>query len=315
MTHKQERKPEGGLLQSQEWAAVLRAEGKQVIEVGDICGIVQNIPIVGHYLYVPRITNYGVKNFEEIVRGARAKHCAWIRTDISAAENLDVLQQKHHLVKAPHDMQPREHFIIDIAQSEEDLLGAMKSKTRYNVRLAQKKGVVVHYVTRSDDDFDQMFDLFFAMVEETAQRKGVTFHPKEHYKNMFDNLSEKTIALYLAEVNGAFIAANIVTFYGDTATYLHGATLDIHRNLMAPFLLQWQAILSAKSRGCMYYDFGGVFPNTDDAGKAGITRFKQGFAPQEEITHTQGSYDIILSPVKYYMYRILQKLKNLTKLS
>lgn len=306
----EQRKPEGGLLQSQGWAGVYRAEGKQIVRINDVYGIVQNVPVAGQYLYVPRTTDEGVKNMQEILTEARGHGCAWVRTDVSTQTQLEQLQNLK-IAQSPHDMQPREHFIIDISKDEEELLKQMKSKTRYNVRLAQKKGVVVHYITRSDEDFDQMFDIFFDMVEETGKRKDVSFHKKEHYRNMFDELSEKTIALYLAEVGGEFIAANIVTFYGNTATYLHGATSDTHRNLMAPFLLQWQAILGAHKRGLKHYDFGGVYSDTQDNGKTGITRFKKGFAPQEEIKQLKGSYDIIISPAKYYLYRILQKLKSL----
>jgi lipid II:glycine glycyltransferase (peptidoglycan interpeptide bridge formation enzyme) len=78
---------------------------------------------------------------------------------------------------------------------------------------------------------------------------------------------------------------------------------------MAPFLLQWQAILDAKKRGIKYYDFGGVFTESDDVGKRGITRFKFGFSPKTKPFQTAGSYDIVLNKPKYWMYKILQKIK------
>ena len=304
------RQPEGGLLRSAQWAQVLRAEGNDVVEM--LCGGVQifallhRVPHIGRYLYVPRIATQAMHCTDELVAVAKEHRCAWVRMDITTTEQRQQLK-KYKITKAPHDMQPAEHFIIDVTKDEEALLVAMKSKTRYNIRLAKKKGVVVHYITKSDVDFEQMLNIFFAMVEETARRKGVRFHAKRHYRAMFDNLDEKSIALYMAEVAGTFIAGNIVTFYQDTATYLHGATADTHRNLMAPFLLQWEAIRGAKSRGCRYYDFGGVYSKIHDRGKEGITRFKKSFAPKEAVTTYQGSYDIILNTPMYYLYRALQK--------
>jgi lipid II:glycine glycyltransferase (peptidoglycan interpeptide bridge formation enzyme) len=127
---------------------------------------------------------------------------------------------------------------------------------------------------------------------------------------MFNNMPEKMMQLYVATYNDEVIATNIVSFYNNTATYLHGATSDKYRNMMAPFLLQWQAILDAKQNNCQWYDFGGVFLDTEDNGKKGITRFKKGFSPKTEIFKTEGSYDIILSEFKYKTYHILQLFKK-----
>ncbi len=301
--------PEGGLLQSKYWADVLRAEGKEIVEIENnenkIFGVINKLPIVGKYLYVARASRVlSIENQNQTIRTAGKKNCFCVRIDLEDEKTLQEISKKYSIQKAPHNMQPKENFIIDIALSEEELLARMKSKTRYNIRLAKRKGVEI-LVTREQKYIDKFIDL----VEQTAKRKGISFHDKEHYQQMFQNIPEDILQLYVAKYKGEVVAVNIISFYGGIATYLHGATADKFRNVMAPFLLQWQAILDAKKRGIKYYDFGGVFTESVDAGKRGITRFKLGFSPKTQPYQTAGSYDIVLNKPKYWMYKILQKMK------
>lgn len=171
-------------------------------------------------------------------------------------------------------------------------------------------------------------DEFLRLVKLTAERNKITSHPEEYYRKMFEIIPPEIIKLYIAEYEGKVIAANIVVFYGDTATYLHGASDNEYRNVMAPYLLQWQAIQDAKKAGCVKYDFGGVkiaersdltptlsLLRRGNKGEvnswAGITKFKMGFSPNTKPVEFIGSYDMILSPVKYYLYRIIQKIKSI----
>ncbi len=304
--------PEGGLLQSSGWRDVYRARNKHVIifDSGGY-GVIEYLPLVGCYLYVPRY-QCDIVSMAEAVEVARHERCGWLRFDASDRSELEELNQNYRIASAPHDMQPRTHIIRSLSGTEDEMLSSMKSKTRYNIRLAQKKGVVVHRVCVSDDDFPEMLDIFYHMVEETAARKGVQFHPKHFYQSIFDALSADQVALYMAEIEGReFVAANIVTFYGDTVTYLHGATGSSHRNLMAPFLLQWEAMRDGMQRNYRYYDFGGVYPGAADPGKQGITRFKQGFGQTEDLCALPGTHDIVLNNLKYRAYRLLQYLKSM----
>lgn len=272
------------------------------------------MPFIGTYLYIPRVSP-GTRHVSQIQtylksRATKEKY-PWIRFDAFNETPVDFLKRSGtSVVPAPHDMQPRHHLIINTTGTSEELLAKMKSKWRYNTRLAEKKGVVTHYVTRSDSDFPQMLSAFYDLVEKTASRKGVAFHPKEHYAQMFLNIPEDMIALFVAEHDNHMIAANIVTFYGGTATYLHGGADDHYRKMMAPHLLQWQALRAAVGRGCTAYDFGGVYQDSSDTGKMGITNFKKGFSPETSFTSMAGSYDIVLSPLKYWVYRILQKIHS-----
>ncbi len=299
------KQPEGGLLQSKEWADTLKAENKDIIKVHDddnlFFGVEQTLAIVGKYVYFPRLSQITDGFVQKLLR----LNYGWIRVDVYNERELNVLVASgKKIVKAPHDTQPRENLIIDITKGEEELLAQMKGKTRYNIRLAKKKGVKIFHTREKE-----YIDIFCDLVEVTANRKGVTFHDREHYQKMFDNISSDILQLYVAQYNDKVIAVNIISFYGGVATYLHGATSDEHRNVMAPFLLQWQAIKDAKEKECKWYDFGGIFPKNNDNGKKGITRFKTGFSPKDVSFKTLGSYDVVLSRFRYTLYRILQRLR------
>ncbi len=311
-----QQKPEGGLLQSRGWAVFQKAVGREVIAITapekPLFGIVHELPFVGRYLYVPR----GAKDIDAMLSAVRAvaqrRGCAWLR--------IEPLEKHPALVRgavpAPHDMQPRCVLQCDLAPDDDALLAQMKSKTRYNIRLARKRDVAVRVYRHGDAGADVALAAFIGLVKATAQRKGVHFHDEMYYREMFARLQHDDgadIMLYAAYYDDQIIAANIVTIYDDTATYLHGATADAHRNLMAPFLLQWRQIIDARKRGCRWYDFGGFFIGATDPGKAGISRFKRGFAPDATPLCLSGTYDLPLVRWRYRLYRIMSAVQNLRK--
>jgi len=242
---------------------------------------------------------------------AEELNVGWIRiepeTEKALADIRDSMKGKG-VVKAPHDMQPRETFRVGLKRSEEELLAAMKSKTRYNIRIAEKRGVRVVATTEP-----KYRDAFIRLVTGTADRKGIVPHPKGYYEAMCETLLGENGEIFAAEKNGEIIAANLVVFYGDTATYLHGGSDDRFRADMAPFLLQWEAMRGAKRRGLSWYDFGGVSTRefADGSGKwLGITRFKFGFSPATGATVFPGAYDIVLSSARYFLYTVMQRARG-----
>ena len=149
-------------------------------------------------------------------------------------------------------VQPSNTLILDLTPTPEELLAGMHQKTRYNIRLAEKNNLKIERA--AETDFDQAWPLF----EQTGSRDKFKLHPKNYYQKMLSNLP--SVELWLAKKDNAIIAANLIGWFGDTATYLHGAS-DYHcRQLMAPYLLQWTVIKEAKARGFKYYDFHGIAP-------------------------------------------------------
>jgi lipid II:glycine glycyltransferase (peptidoglycan interpeptide bridge formation enzyme) len=291
-------------LQSEEWRQFQEAAGRRTFLVSDKnfrASIIEHqLPIVGKYFYIPRGDISGAA--EAIINLAKEEKASWIRID------TDYKNSDYKIVKAPHDMQPKEVFVIDIGKNEEQLLGEMKAKTRYNIRLAEKKGVMTRIVDRGSHN-EKYFGEFLRLVKITAQRDGITPHPDEYYRKMFEIIPGDILKLYIAEFGGKIIAANLVIFYGGTTTYLHGASDNEFRNAMAPYLLQWRQIQEAKKVGCTRYDFGGVKTNGDSSW-AGITKFKTGFSPATQPFEFSGSYDIVISSMKYNVYRIMQRIKS-----
>ncbi len=331
---------QGEFLQSEEWRKFQEAVGHRIFCISDnnfYASIIEHqLPIVGRYFYVPRgpiienpkseILNpkqYQNSNFKfqnslsELINLVRENKARWIRIEPENSRILDLIRENWRVVKAPHDMQSREILVMDIIKSEEELLAGMKPKTRYNIRLAEKKGVRIRIMNYElgikNDDIDKFVDL----VKITAQRDKITPHPESYYRKMLETIPAENLKLYVAEYNDKRIAANIIIHYGNTATYLHGASDNEFRNVMAPYLLQWQAILDAKKAGLIKYDFGGIktgdikHETCDKNSWEGITRFKTGFAPDTKPIEFPGSYDIILNSSKYKLYKIFQVLKGL----
>lgn len=349
--------------------------------------IEHQLPMVGKYFYIPRgpiipakaeiqksyLDSGSEAGMTNIINLAKENNIGWIRFDANSLEILGMIKnavwadlvsaqkgqtqdlslQNYKIVKSPHDMQPREILVMDITKSEEELLAEMKAKTRYNVRLAEKKGVTINVIPAQAGIQENLLDSgspaspsqggeagmtnkyideFLRLVKITAKRDGITPHPENYYRKMFEVILNDILKLYIAEYQGKIIAANIMVFYGNTATYLHGASDYNYRDAMAPYLLQWQAILDAKKAGFTKYDLGGVKipkPETQNlkpnwfkkitgyrlqvtgSSWQGITRFKTGFAPNTKLTIFPGSYDIVINPFKYKLYEILQATKNI----
>ncbi|MCC7432274.1 peptidoglycan bridge formation glycyltransferase FemA/FemB family protein [Candidatus Peregrinibacteria bacterium] len=190
--------------------------------------------------------------------------------------------------KAHAHYQPENTVMVDLAGSEEQILAKMKPKGRYNIKVAQKKGVVVSKFDAESEKLEWAVGQYAQILTETTTRDGFAAHGKDYYLNMIGGLGPEQCQLYLAEYEEEVIAGLIVTFYRDLAIYYFGASSNKHRNVMAPYLLQWEAMKEARSRGVRWYDFLGVAPeiapgNGDEGGYdskhewAGVTEFKLKF--------------------------------------
>jgi len=321
----QENSPCGGFLQSNQWIRFQNNFGIKDHNISDRnfwSNILEyNLPLVGKYFYIPRgpvrdknIDDKGLENaLSDLIELAKIHKSAWIRIDNFDEKIKEALSKKNKkIVKAPHDMQPKQILVIDISCDEVDILAQMKPKTRYNIKLAEKKGVKIKTFNDVVHSKKEMSD-FLNLIDKTGERKGINFHPKEYYRKMIEGIDSNNLKLYLAFYNKKIIAGAILVVYDKMATYLHGASDNKNKNVMAPFLLQWQMIKDAKKLGAEKYDLGGVSMGEDDKERiekwAGVTRFKQGFAKNSQPVEFSGSYDIIINPMKYWVYRFIQKVK------
>ncbi|PJH74556.1 MAG: hypothetical protein CO064_11405 [Anaerolineae bacterium CG_4_9_14_0_8_um_filter_58_9] len=204
---------------------------------------------------------------------------------------------------SPHNIQPRRTIIVDLRGSGEEILARMKQKCRYNIRLAEKKGVAV----RTWDDVAA----FHRMVLATGERDVFGVHSLEYYRRAYDLFHEAGMCeMLVAEYEGRPLAALMVFARGKRAWYFYGASTDESRNLMPTYLLQWEAMRWAKARGCEEYDLWGV-PDEDEAtleanfetrrdGLWGVYRFKRGFGG--ELRRAAGALDRVYNLPLYRLY-------------
>lgn len=215
------------------------------------------------------------------------------------------------LKKSPHSIQPPDTVIISLQGELDSIMAAMHKKWRYNIRLAEKKGVKVELSEPS------MVDDWYRLYQETAQRDKIALHPLTYYKKQFELAEQRKtqdqkapeLQLLTARHEGDFLAGIIVAIEGNRATYLYGASSNQKRNLMPAYALQWRAMEWAKSRGCTSYDLFGIPPKADpDHPMHGLYLFKTGFGG--EVHHYLGAWDYPYSKVFYWVYRGIEGLRN-----
>jgi peptidoglycan pentaglycine glycine transferase (the first glycine) len=212
-------------------------------------------------------------------------------------------------------IQFRNTVLIDLRPSEEELLRRMKQKTRYNVRLAEKKGVRIRVGTRDD------LPALYRMYAETSVRDGFVIRPESYYRAVWetfmstppDGLAPCAEPL-IAEVDGQAVAAIFLFYFAGRAYYLNGMSREAHRELMPNHLLQWEAMKRGRARGCTAYDLWGAPDQFDESDSMwGVFRFKEGLGG--EVLRTLGAWDYPASPLWYKVYtglmpRILDRMRR-----
>ncbi len=303
--------PMSQFLQSGEWADFQESLGRKswrflVKDDGKIIAsaviVKYPLPFGQSYLYCPRgpifIKNIPAILFNKLKELAKIEKAAFLKIEPRA----EVGDLKKIGFKEAAPVQPKNTLVLDLKKSEVDLLNSFHPKTRYNIRLAEKKGVKIRVSTDKKD-----VEHFWQLIQQTAKRDNFSPHPKEYYSALVEKLGQaEMLKMFIAEYENKILAINLVIFFGNTAPYLHGASADESRNLMAPHLLQWVAIKEAKNRNCLWYDFWGVAPlNQPEHPWVGVTRFKEGFNGQR-IDYV-GTWDL---PVKRFWYKLYKAIKK-----
>jgi len=267
--------------------------------------IKQKLPMGLCWLYSPRgpILDYtnplGLKELLETIKIiAKAEKAVFLRVDPALEQKHKFDFQKFGFKKAHAHYQPENTLILDLSLEPEKILAQMKPKGRYNIKVAEKHGVKV----RLSDGNDSDLQAFHNLLQQTTSRDGFSGHNLEYYKNMLKILGPEKVKLYLAEYKGEIIAGITDTFYKDTAIYYFGASGNQHRNVMAPYLLQWKAITDAKTAGLKHYDFLGIAPDgAINHPWSGVTDFKLKFGgtrldyfPAQELVYKKIWYWLLL---------------------
>ncbi len=186
-------------------------------------------------------------------------------------------------------IQPRFVFRLNVAgRTEENLLNSFEAKTRYNIRLARRKGVEVKVCGK------EAVPAFSKIMDETGKRDGFVVRPASYLERLLDCLGEHA-RLYMAYYNEQPVAGSIAIWFGNKVWYLYGASSNASRNVMPNYLLQWEMIRWALEKGCEIYDFRGVSGDLSPENPLyGLYRFKKGFGG--DFTEFAGEFDMILKP-------------------
>lgn len=302
-------------LQSSEWGQFQENTGKKVLRwriyddsnevVGQMQGIENQLSVLGKYLYVPRLktTDYRLQNAIDFLK---EQNYLFVRI-----EPLEKISNIKYSILDIESRQPKQTLILDLQQTEDQILSSMHAKTRYNIHLAEKNNVEIRE--------EKNIDIFWNLNLETTARDKFKSHGKEYYEKMLQfNLTYQLTAYYKNKP----IASNIFIKFGDTLTYLHGASSGDFRNLMAPYLLQWEGMKLGKRLECKFYDFWGIAPIVSESDNkphscfhnlcwqvdhkwTGVTRFKAGFGGT--VKEYPQACDIILKPFIYKLYKLAKK--------
>ncbi|HPO05528.1 MAG TPA: peptidoglycan bridge formation glycyltransferase FemA/FemB family protein [Candidatus Gracilibacteria bacterium] len=296
------------LWQTWEWSEFQRQLGHEVVFLGHAqclsLGIIKPLNRFFKYLELPRgpLGHPDAEFWQEVKKIAKTYHC--IMVSFSPSHPLE--SKPKRVFPSVFQHFPCESLFLDLSQNEEELLKQMKPKGRYNIRIAQRHQIKIQ---ESKD-----VNLFYPILAETTKRDHFKGHNPIYYQKMLNTFGDNAkmyLAYYFDEISqkSEIIAGGIFIFTKDTAIYYYGASSDLHRDKMAPYLIQWQAIQEAKKRQILNYDFLGIAPENEEHHPLnGVSRFKRQFGGREVNYPSVFDFPLVFSVyLLYWIYRFIRK--------
>ncbi len=302
-------------LQSWAWGEFRKAMGVDVVRlvVENKDKLIEAIQLTFHRIpHTPFTIGYFPKGpmpnkamLATLATLGREKSAIFIQLEPNVIENFKLKIENYGLRPSHHPLFPKYTFVLDLTKSEDELLKTMHPKTRYNIKVAQKRGVTIQ-----KDDSPKAFDEYLRLIRETTQRQGFFAHNEAYHRKMWEILSKAGVAkLWTATYQGKTLAAWIIFCWKDSIYYPYGSSSREHRETMAPNLLLWEIIRWGKLQGYKKFDLWGALgpnPNPNDPWY-GFHKFKEGYRP--DLVEFVGSYDLVLQPMLYKLYTIADKLR------
>ncbi len=298
------------------WSAqrIALARGDALVAGAQI--LFRRLPLGLRFAYIPRGPVADPQDHETysallnaLCATARARGAFVLKIELNLFDSVDLNPLRTPNLQSANPIQPRTTIHVDLTRDLDTILAQMKPKWRYNIRLAERKGVTVR--AGSADDIAT----FYRLLQVTGERDAFAIHSLDYYRAAFDLFTAQDAArLFVAEYERETLAAIFVTAFGAEAIYLYGASGNAHRERMPNHALHWQAMQWAKSRGCTRYDLWGIAdtawaeaPVVDDVGAThesplphGLYQFKQGFGGA--VVRYAGAYDVVFSRWRYALY-------------
>ncbi|OGY16787.1 MAG: hypothetical protein A2785_03400 [Candidatus Chisholmbacteria bacterium RIFCSPHIGHO2_01_FULL_49_18] len=296
-------------VQSWEWGEFKRKTGVEVVRIGVLEGSRMQAAYQLSFHPIPR-TSYSIGYFpkgplpdkrmiDAISKVGNERKAIFIKLEPNIEKGtgqpaIDKLAKDYDLRQGKNVFTPHS-FTIDLLPSEEELLERMKAKTRYNIGLAQRRGVRV-----LEDNDQQAFETYLRLTFETAKRQGFYAHDETYHRQMWEELQPSGIAhLLTATWNDNILVAWILFVFNGVLYYPYGASSNEHRNLMASNLMMWEAMRFGKRMTCQTFDlWGALGPQPDPKDPwFGFHRFKEGYGGN--LIEFVGTYDLVLFPQLY----------------
>ena len=293
---------------------VLSEDGAGKI-IGGAGVLIKKLPFFGSLLYCPRgpVCGEDPRVFEDVTAGLKSLMDRYrsfaviaepdiLEADAAFREASEKLGWRFGKNRDARDIiQPRSLFRIDLqGKTGVEVMGAFHKRLRYNIRLAQRRGVAVAEGGRED------LDAFSELMEVTARRDGFAARGREYYYRLWDALAPEHLTMLTAKFENELLAAGLFVHMGGKTWYLYGASGDERRNLMPCHLMQWEAIQRAIERGDRLYDLRGFLEITDETDpKSGLYRFKRQFGG--DLVRLVGLMYLTNSPIKYALFRLAER--------
>jgi len=299
-------------MQAWEWGEARTKMNIKVIRVGEFKEdrlvdvyqmTVHDIPKLPFKIgYVPRSSNPSTDLLSFLRDYGKRNNLIYIKFEPNIKYGSTV---NPRLVASQAPLFPQWTQTVDLTPDETTLLKNMKPKTRYNIKLAQKKGVTVKEMTTAEG-----FEIFIKLYFDTCKRQHYAGHNYEYHKTLFTELKNNISHILIAYYNKTPIAAYHLFMFNDVLYYPYGGSSDRYREVMGANLLMWEAMRFGKNNSCKLFDLWGSLPPQYDTNNiwSGFTRFKEGFGTQ--FMQTMGSYDLVINSLFYKPLILAQKVRE-----
>ncbi|MFH0749995.1 MAG: peptidoglycan bridge formation glycyltransferase FemA/FemB family protein [Candidatus Gottesmanbacteria bacterium] len=287
-------------LQTAAWAEFRKAMGVTVVKISSGYVSFHKIPYtpwtVGYFPKGPQPTSAMIKELQKI---GKEQHAVYVQLEPNSTTKFASLRPSHHPLFTKYT------FLLDLTKSEDELLKAMHSKTRYNIHIAEKHGVTIR-----EDTSEKGFEEYLRLEKETTDRQGYYAHNTKYHREMWRVMKDAGIAhLFTATYEGEILAAWIIFVHDGVMYYPYGASSRSHRDVMAPNLLLWELMKWGKTHGIHTFDLWGAMGPDPDVKDPwyGFHRFKTGYNPT--LVEFAGSYDLVIKPILYSLYCIADSIR------
>lgn len=307
-------------LQTWEWGEFRKSIGTKIMRLGifekdqlkDVILVtIHPLPYIPFNIaYIPRSSLFTLDIWQKVIELLKRFSIIFIKIEpyeLASEKNVSLLKQFEKSIninRSPHQLFPDWTMMLDLKPDEDTLLKETKSKTRYNIRLATKKGAAI-----TIDNSKKGFEIFQKLYFETCKRQQYFGHNVTYHLQLWKYLRNKVSHIMIAWYKGEPLAAYVLFLWKDRLYYPFGGSSDKHRNVMAANLIMWETIKFGKKHNAKIFDmWGSAAPDRESSDLySGFTRFKEGY--NAKYTQMIGSFDIVIKPTLYNVYNMIYILR------